>query len=159
MRFGLRPADRIPGGFFRFVFRPGLDMPCPFCSAPSDRIVLGNAHAIVLRDAFPVSPGHTLVIPRRHVGSFFEATPDERAALLALLDDAKRDLDAEFAPAAYNIGINDGPAAGQTVPHLHIHLIPRYEGDCADPRGGVRWIVPDKADYWSARDRDGGPDA
>ena len=76
-----------------------------------------------------------------------------------LLDDAKRDLDAEFAPAAYNIGINDGPAAGQTVPHLHIHLIPRYEGDCADPRGGVRWIVPDKADYWSARDRDGGPDA
>jgi diadenosine tetraphosphate (Ap4A) HIT family hydrolase len=141
------------------MFSPGLDMPCPFCSVPSDRIVLGNAHAIVLRDAFPVSPGHTLVIPRRHVGSFFEATPDERAALLALLDDAKRDLDAEFAPAAYNIGINDGPAAGQTVPHLHIHLIPRYEGDRADPRGGVRWIVPDKADYWSARDRDGGPDA
>jgi diadenosine tetraphosphate (Ap4A) HIT family hydrolase len=131
-------------------------MPCPFCDVPPDRILLRNAHAIVLRDAFPISPGHTLIVPRRHVGSFFEATADERAALLALLDDAKRGLDAEFAPAAYNIGINDGPAAGQTIPHLHIHLIPRYDGDCADPRGGVRWIVPGKADYWSARERDGG---
>lgn len=131
-------------------------MSCPFCNAPPDRILLGNAHAVVLRDAFPISPGHTLILPRRHVGSFFEATAEERAALLSLLDEAKRALDAEFAPASYNIGINDGPAAGQTIPHLHIHLIPRYEGDCADPRGGVRWIVPGKADYWSARERGGG---
>jgi diadenosine tetraphosphate (Ap4A) HIT family hydrolase len=130
-------------------------MPCPFCSPPRDRIVREDAFAFVLRDAYPISPGHTLIVPRRHVESFFEATPDERGALLALLDEAKRDLDAESAPAAYNIGINDGPAAGQTVPHLHIHLIPRYDGDCADPRGGIRWIVPDKANYWSARDRDG----
>ncbi|MFN8841462.1 MAG: HIT family protein, partial [Burkholderiales bacterium] len=117
-------------------------MSCPFCDVPPDRILLGNAHAIALRDAFPISPGHTLIVPRRHVGSFFEATADERAALLALLDEAKRGLDAEFAPASYNIGINDGPAAGQPVPHRHIHLLPRYDGDCADPRGGVRWIVP-----------------
>jgi diadenosine tetraphosphate (Ap4A) HIT family hydrolase len=129
-------------------------MPCPFCTLPPDRILRSNDHAIALRDAYPISPGHTLIVPRRHVGSFFEATADERTALLALLDEAKHGLDAEFAPAAYNIGINDGPAAGQTVPHLHVHLIPRYDGDCADPRGGVRWIVPDKADYWSARDRD-----
>lgn len=129
-------------------------MSCPFCDVPPDRILLGNAHAIALRDAFPISPGHTLIVPLRHVGSFFDATADQRAALLALLDEAKRGLDAEFAPASYNIGINDGPAAGQTIPHLHIHLIPRYDGDCADPRGGVRWIVPGKADYWSARDRD-----
>jgi diadenosine tetraphosphate (Ap4A) HIT family hydrolase len=128
-------------------------MPCPFCTAPTDRILHGNTHAIVLRDAFPISRGHTLIVPRRHVGSFFEATAEERVALLALLDEAKRSLDAELAPASYNIGINDGPAAGQTVPHLHIHLIPRYEGDCTDPRGGVRWIVPAKADYWSGRDR------
>lgn len=129
-------------------------MPCPFCSLPADRTVLSSANAIALRDAYPISPGHTLVVPRRHIGSFFEATTQERADLLALLDEAKGELDARFAPAAFNIGINDGPAAGQTVPHLHIHLIPRYVGDRIDPRGGVRWIIPDKADYWSTRDID-----
>ena len=129
-------------------------MPCPFCSLPADRTVLSSANAIALRDAYPISPGHTLIVPRRHVGSFFEATAQERADLLALLDEAKGELDARFAPAAFNIGINDGPAAGQTVPHLHIHLIPRYVGDRIDPRGGVRWIIPDKADYWSTRDID-----
>lgn len=127
-------------------------MPCPFCSLPADRTVLSSANAIALRDAYPISPGHTLIVPRRHIGSFFEATTQERAELLALLDEAKRELDAQFTPAAFNIGINDGPAAGQTVPHLHIHLIPRYVGDRTDPRGGVRWIIPDKADYWSTRD-------
>jgi diadenosine tetraphosphate (Ap4A) HIT family hydrolase len=129
-------------------------MPCPFCSLPADRTVLSSANAIALRDAYPISPGHTLIVPRRHIGSFFEATTQERAELLALLDEAKRELDAQFTPAAFNIGINDGPAAGQTVPHLHIHLIPRYVGDRTDPRGGVRWIIPDKADYWSTRDID-----
>jgi diadenosine tetraphosphate (Ap4A) HIT family hydrolase len=127
-------------------------MPCPFCSLPPDRILLSSANAIALRDAYPISPGHTLIVPRRHVGSFFEATAQERAELLALLDEAKLELDAQFSPAAFNIGINDGPAAGQTVSHLHIHLIPRYVGDRTDPRGGVRWIIPDKADYWSTRD-------
>jgi diadenosine tetraphosphate (Ap4A) HIT family hydrolase len=124
---------------------------CPFCQLPADRILFADDHALVIRDGFPVSPGHTLVIPRRHVGSFFDITADERAALLRLLDEAKAALDREFAPAGYNIGINDGPAAGQTVPHLHIHLIPRYTGDREDPRGGVRWVVPEKADYWSGR--------
>jgi diadenosine tetraphosphate (Ap4A) HIT family hydrolase len=127
-------------------------MPCPFCSLPPDRIVLSSANAIALRDAYPISPGHTLIVPRRHIGSFFEATAQERVELLALLDAAKLGLDEEFAPPAFNIGINDGSAAGQTVPHLHIHLIPRYVGDRTDPRGGVRWIIPDKADYWSTRD-------
>jgi diadenosine tetraphosphate (Ap4A) HIT family hydrolase len=92
-----------------------------------------------------------LVIPRRHVGSFFELLADEQADLLGLLDAAKQILDADFSPDGYNIGINDGAAAGQTVPHLHIHLIPRYKGDCPDPRGGVRWLFPEKADYWSRR--------
>jgi len=127
-------------------------MPCPFCRFPPNRIVLSSANAIALRDAYPISPGHTLIVPRRHIGSFFEATAQERVELLALLDAAKLGLDEEFAPAAFNIGINDGSAAGQTVPHLHIHLIPRYVGDRTDPRGGVRWIIPDKADYWSTRD-------
>ncbi|GGY59438.1 hypothetical protein GCM10007387_47380 [Pseudoduganella albidiflava] len=105
----------------------------------------------MIRDGFAISPGHTLVIPRRHIGSFFELEPDERAALFVLLDEQKRQLDKELHPDAYNIGVNDGAAAGQTVPHLHIHLIPRYRGDLTDPRGGVRWIIPDKADYWSVR--------
>jgi diadenosine tetraphosphate (Ap4A) HIT family hydrolase len=106
---------------------------------------------VVIRDGFPVSPGHTLVISRRHVGSFFELSDAERADLMALLERAKSGLDGQFQPQGYNVGINDGAAAGQTVPHLHIHLIPRYRGDRPDPRGGVRWIFPDKADYWTRR--------
>jgi len=121
---------------------------CPFCRLPADRITAQDPHCLTIRDGYPVSPGHTLIIPKRHVASFFETTAEEREAILKALDQAKRALDAEFAPAAYNIGINDGPAAGQTVGHLHIHLIPRYEGDQADPRGGIRWIIPDKARYW-----------
>lgn len=77
--------------------------------------------------------------------------PDERVAVLALLDEARLELDAERHPDGYNIGINDGPAAGQTVAHVHIHLIPRYRGDVLDPRGGVRWLFPDRADYWTKR--------
>jgi diadenosine tetraphosphate (Ap4A) HIT family hydrolase len=121
--------------------------PCPFCSLPADRQLLANDRAIAIRDGFPVSPGHTLIVPRRHVGSFFEVTDEERSDLLQLLMQARHDLEREFSPAGYNIGINDGPAAGQTVPHLHIHL--RYLGDREDPRGGVRWVLPEKADYWS----------
>lgn len=128
-------------------------MGCPFCTLPAERVLLRNDVAMVVRDAFPVSPGHTLVIPLRHVGSFFETTAPEREGMLKFLDDAKQQLDAEFSPAGYNIGINDGAAAGQTVGHLHIHLIPRYTDDQPDPRGGVRWVVPEKADYWSARER------
>ena len=119
-----------------------------FCTLSAGRIVLANALAAVIRDDFPVSPGHTLIIPKRHVGSFFDVTGDEREAMLALLDSAKLGLDAAFHPDGYNVGINDGAAAGQTVPHLHLHLIPRYAGDREDPRGGVRWIFPQKAKYW-----------
>ena len=124
-------------------------MTCPFCQLPPERIQFSNLHGVVIRDGFPISPGHTLIIPRRHVGSFFDIDANERDALFALLDEAKRRLDKEFKPDGYNIGINDGPSAGQTIAHLHIHLIPRYQGDRTDPRGGVRWLIPEKADYWS----------
>lgn len=124
---------------------------CPFCTLPATRIVKENEYAMWVMDAFPVSPGHSLVIPKRHVGSFFEVTQEERDALLALLDEAREAVSSQYSPDGYNIGINDGPAAGQTVPHLHIHLIPRYKGDLPDPRGGVRWVIPTKADYWSER--------
>lgn len=125
--------------------------PCPFCTLPVSRIIEENEHAVLILDGFPVSPGHSLVIPKRHVGSFFEITDIERAALFKLLDRAKELVSDLHQPDGFNIGINDGAAAGQTVPHLHIHLIPRYEGDLADPRGGVRWVIPDKADYWTQR--------
>jgi len=122
--------------------------PCPFCHLGPERIAAGNATGLIVRDAYPVTPGHTLIIPRRHVGSFFDLTPEERTDLLALLDEARAGLAHSHQPQGYNIGINDGPAAGQTVPHLHIHLIPRYAGDAEDPRGGVRWVMPGKARYW-----------
>ncbi|MCX7168390.1 MAG: HIT family protein [Rhodocyclales bacterium] len=125
-----------------------MDKPCPFCTLPASRILGGDALAIIASDGFPVAPGHALIIPRRHIASFFETTVAERSSLLHLLDEAKAIIDAGFGPDAYNIGINDGSAAGQTVAHLHIHLIPRYAGDSPDPRGGVRWVLPEKAKYW-----------
>jgi len=122
---------------------------CPFCTLPTERIVRETQSALFIRDGFPISPGHTLVIPKRHVASFFELTREEHKEMFELLTEAKVDLAKEFQPDAFNIGINDGAAAGQTVPHVHMHLIPRFKGDRADPRGGVRWIIPEKADYWT----------
>lgn len=122
---------------------------CPFCALPAERIVHAHRLALALRDGYPVSPGHTLVIPRRHVASLAELSIDEACALWTLLNEARAALAEELHPDAFNIGINDGPAAGQTVMHLHVHLIPRHVGDRPDPRGGVRWVIPEKADYWS----------
>ncbi len=122
---------------------------CLFCNLARERIVASNSLAFAIRDGYPISPGHTLVIPNRHVGSYFDLSPQEHDALFEIVRDQKRVLDLDFSPHAYNIGINYGPAAGQTVSHLHVHLIPRYQGDVADPRGGVRWVLPAKARYLS----------
>ena len=123
--------------------------PCPFCAPPADQILLEGTEARVLWDTHPVSPGHVLVVPRRHVGSFFQSTPAEREEMLRLADEAHRILAQKHAPDGFNLGINDGPAAGQSVPHLHLHMIPRYRGDVPDPRGGVRWIIAERAKYWT----------
>ena len=123
--------------------------PCPFCAPAPDRILHTLDAALVLRDGFPISPGHTLIVPRRHVGSFFALESTEQAAMLEALNWARAELDRLHRPDSFNIGLNDGPAAGQTVPHCHLHLIPRYAGDVADPRGGVRWVIPGKARYWA----------
>lgn len=130
---------------------------CPFCSLEDRRVLIRDVNALVIRDAFPVSPGHTLVIPNRHVGSFFEVTDEERESMMRLLNEAKQGIARDCHPDGWNIGINDGATAGQTVPHLHIHLIPRYAGDSADPRGGVRWVIPGKANYWDSGSGNGNP--
>lgn len=124
------------------------DQPCPFCDPrPAERIFYEDELTRVLWDGFPVSPGHALVVPRRHVATWFDATAEEQAALIHVLSVA-RDIVAEHhRPDGYNVGINVGEAAGQTVFHLHIHLIPRYSGDVADPRGGVRHVIPSKGNY------------
>jgi diadenosine tetraphosphate (Ap4A) HIT family hydrolase len=124
---------------------------CPFCSLQVSGIIAANDFAVAVPDAFPVSPGHTLIIPRRHFASLFDATEDEKAALLGLLAETRERLLQERSADGFNIGINDGAVAGQTVFHLHIHLIPRYRGDCTDPRGGVRKLFPDQSPYWKTR--------
>ena len=121
---------------------------CPFCKTDESRVVLANANAFAVYDGYPISPGHALIIPKRHIASLFEATRTEREALFDLVDEVRQKVLLEHKPDGFNIGINDGAAAGQTVMHLHIHLIPRYAGDKPDPRGGVRWIFPNKAAYW-----------
>ena len=97
------------------------DKPCAFCTLPASRIIDTSEYGVVIRDGFPISPGHTLVIPKLHIGSFFELNADEREDLMALLERAKSLLVAEFQPDGFNIGINDGPAAGQIVPQLQPH--------------------------------------
>jgi diadenosine tetraphosphate (Ap4A) HIT family hydrolase len=124
---------------------------CPFCDPEPGRILASEPLAIGLRDGFPISTGHALIVPRRHIASLIDLEPDEARALWALLRDIRSLLDGEHRPDGYNVGVNDGVAAGQTVMHLHVHLIPRYKGDRPDPRGGVRWVIPEKADYWSRR--------
>lgn len=121
---------------------------CPFCEPDADRIWLENDVGIALWDAFPVTQGHTLVVPRQHVASIYDLPADDQAALWALVGEARQRLQDDLHPDGFNIGLNDGLAAGQTILHAHIHIIPRHKGDVSDPRGGVRWVIPDKVRYW-----------
>lgn len=114
--------------------------PCLFCTDPQG-VSLDKELAFSARDTYAVSPGHTLVIPKRHVASFFELTAEEVAACMALINEEKKLLDEEFSPDGYNIGVNIGQAAGQSIHHVHIHIIPRYEGDVENPQGGVRHVT------------------
>ena len=120
---------------------------CPFCCLPVERILDSNADALAVADAFPVSAGHTLIIARRHVGGFFELTTAEVVALYELLCRMKNRIESTLAPGGYNIGVNVGTTAGQTIHHVHIHLIPRYPGDVVHPIGGVRNIIPGRGNY------------
>lgn len=120
----------------------------PFHPLDPSRVVYEDEHAIAFYDGFPVSPGHTLVVSRQVTVSIFDLADVHLAALWQAVAIVREILLQKHHPDAINIGINDGPAAGQTIDHAHIHLIPRYAGDVPDPRGGVRWIFPEKARYW-----------
>jgi diadenosine tetraphosphate (Ap4A) HIT family hydrolase len=121
---------------------------CPFCYPQGElKIITQNRLAFASFDVYPVSQGHCLVITKRHIESFFEATQEEIQALFSLVNEVKGKLDQLFKPDGYNIGINVFDAAGQTIPHVHVHLIPRYKGDVENPRGGIRNVIPGKGDY------------
>ena len=121
---------------------------CPFCGLRPQEVVARSAHSVAFRDRFPVSEGHTLVIPLRHVASVFDLPPPELEDLFRLVAAVRADLASAFGPDGFNVGVNDGAAAGQTIGHGHVHVIPRHVGDVPDPRGGVRWVVPARAAYW-----------
>lgn len=121
---------------------------CVFCLIPKERVVAANDLAYAILDGFPVTPLHALVIPRRHAPSYFELTPEELLACNDLLLRLRRDFtERDAAIAGFNIGVNSGEAAGQTIFHCHIHLIPRRAGDVENPRGGVRHVIPGKGFY------------
>jgi diadenosine tetraphosphate (Ap4A) HIT family hydrolase/HKD family nuclease len=120
---------------------------CPFCNVAPDRVFHDGPRVIGLWDAYPVSPGHALLVTKRHVASWFDATRDEHADLVEAIDIAKVAIAETHAPDGFNIGINIGEAAGQTVLHLHVHVIPRYRGDVPNARGGVRHVIPSKGFY------------
>jgi diadenosine tetraphosphate (Ap4A) HIT family hydrolase len=128
-------------------------MGSPFLRLPTSEWVASNDLAFAIRDRYPVSRGHTLIIPRREVATWFDATVGEQHAVIALVDRVKHALDDELHPDGYNVGFNAGEAAGQTVMHLHVHVIPRYHGDVADPRGGIRHVVPHLGN-WQALEAD-----
>ena len=121
---------------------------CPFCNTTGHNILLATDVAVAIPDSFPASQGHTLVIPRRHVVSVFELAAADLVQLWELVSQTRLLLQEKLAPVGFNIGVNDGIAAGQTVSHAHVHVIPRFDGDVPDPRGGIRWVIPDKAAYW-----------
>jgi len=116
---------------------------CELCKP--DMVLFDDELGYVRYDNNSLSRGHVLVIPRRHVASFFDMTAEEKACVIALLDRARGQIEQEFAPDGYNIGVNIGSAGGQSRMHVHVHLIPRYTGDVADPRGGIRCVLANRA--------------
>jgi diadenosine tetraphosphate (Ap4A) HIT family hydrolase len=123
------------------------DKPCIFCHTAGEKLVAENALAQAVLDTYPVSPGHTLIVPRRHARTIWELTDEEYAACFALAREAKAIIAERHHPDGFNLGVNCEEAGGQSVWHAHIHLIPRYKGDVPDPRGGVRNVIPHKAHY------------
>lgn len=120
---------------------------CPFCTLDESRIIAQNDLVAAFFDLFPVNPGHTLIISKRHVANYFDLTNQEKSALWKMADYCKSIIDSKYSPNGYNIGINIDTVAGQSIHHVHMHLIPRYTGDTPNPRGGVRGVIPSKQNY------------
>lgn len=122
---------------------------CVFCQnfMPNKEPLLQNKLAIAYFDEFPVSKGHILIISKRHATTFFDLTKEEQISLITLLNECKEYIDKKYNPDGYNVGLNCGEFAGQSVMHVHMHLIPRYKGDVSNPRGGIRGIIPNKKNY------------
>jgi len=120
---------------------------CHFCNPTDETAVLRNELCYARWDSYPVNEGHMLIVPWRHVADYFEVSEQERSALWEMVDEVNRFLAEHCQPDGYNVGINIGQSAGQSVFHVHVHVIPRYEGDMADPRGGVRGVIPEKQKY------------
>ena len=125
-----------------------LNLDCPFCMLGYDReLITESATAFSIYDKFPVTPGHALIIPKRHCSNYFDLTFKEQSACILMLNFVKQLINEKLKPDGFNIGVNVNESAGQTVPHVHIHLIPRYTGDVLEPRGGVRGVIPEKKLY------------
>jgi len=123
---------------------------CPFCGfIHSGQPLAQNTTFLAKYDGYPVSPGHTLLMPRRHIETFFALNDNELKDFFDLLVEVRQMIESKFSPDGFNVGVNVGAAAGQTIAHLHIHVIPRYLGDVENPRGGVRGVIPGRADYLS----------
>jgi diadenosine tetraphosphate (Ap4A) HIT family hydrolase len=122
-------------------------MSCPFCTVQDTDKILVSEYCFARWDKYPVTVGHLLIIPNRHIGDYFLLAPSEKTGVWVMVDEAQRLLEQRHRPDGYNVGINVGAAAGQTVNHCHIHLIPRRWGDTNNPRGGVRGVIAGKADY------------
>ncbi|MGJ7922835.1 HIT family protein [Neobacillus sp. LXY-4] len=121
-------------------------MNCPFCSKELT-IIKENESAFAIFDKYPVNKGHILIITKKHIRDYFETNSEEKKAISDLLDECKSLLNDAYSPDGFNIGINCGEAAGQTIFHLHVHLIPRFKGDMDDPSGGVRGVIPERRKY------------
>lgn len=142
MTFGRAVRQRSPG-----TTSESRHELCPFCTVPERRVIEETVHAFAVLDAYPVSIGHTLVVVRRHVANVFDLEQKELAAVFHLICSARKRVDRDHRPAGYNVGVNIGEAGGQTIMHVHFHVIPRYLGDCPDPTGGVRNVIPGRGRY------------
>ena len=120
---------------------------CPFCSINPERVVFSTTHGQAIWDAYPVSPGHILIVPRRHASTWDELTDIEKSWAWSAVDQAIAVVRSRHSPNGFNVGFNLGSAAGQTVLHFHLHVIPRYTGDVDDPRGGIRHVILEKPNY------------
>lgn len=121
----------------------------PFSSVEIERVIFEDEDVVAFYDGYPISPGHALVVAKQVTPSLFDLPPLMRQHIWEAVSKVRSILQKRHSPDGFNVGLNDGPAAGQTINHAHIHVIPRYKGDQPDPRGGVRWIFPDKARYWN----------